>query len=136
MMCLGGLLFDRLCCWTRSQLRICTMHMINSAVSNALMPRLVMVTANTPLAISYAFAVHQLALSELVTSHFIGAIIDKETGTVLEYRHLFCVGNKFCEQNRMPVPEDTRSERHEHVLLHTEIASCHQQTAHIRLDCL
>ncbi len=63
-------------------------HMINSTVSNALMPRLVTAKANTPPAISYAFVVHQLALSELTTNHFIGAIIDKETGTVLEYRHI------------------------------------------------
>jgi hypothetical protein len=60
---------------TRSQLRERTMHMINSAVSK-------------PPAIGYAFAVHQLLLSELTTNHFIGAIIDKEIGAVLEYRHL------------------------------------------------
>jgi hypothetical protein len=47
---------------TRSQLRERTTHMINSAVSNAPMPRPVTATANTPLAIGYAFAVHQLAL--------------------------------------------------------------------------
>jgi hypothetical protein len=64
------------------------MHMINSAVSNALMPTPVTATANTPPVIGYAFAVHQLALSKLATNHFIGAIIEEETGTVLEYRHL------------------------------------------------
>ncbi len=63
-------------------------HMINSAVSNALMPRPVMATANTPPAINYAFAVHQLVLSKLATNHFIGAIINKETGAILEYWHL------------------------------------------------
>jgi hypothetical protein len=73
---------------TRSQLRECTMHMINTAVSNALMPRPVTATANTPLAIGYAFAVHQLALRELATNHFLGTIINKDTGAVLEYRHL------------------------------------------------
>jgi hypothetical protein len=62
--------------------------MVNSAVSNALMPRRVTaITVTTP-AIGYAFAVHQLALSKLATNHFIGAIINKETGAVLEYRHL------------------------------------------------
>ena len=64
------------------------MHMINSAVSDALMPRPVMATMNTLPAIGYTFAVHQLALSKLATNHFIGTIIDKETGAVLEYRHL------------------------------------------------
>jgi hypothetical protein len=73
---------------TRSQLRERTAHMINSAVSVALMSRLVMATAGTPPAIGYPFVVHQLALSELVTYHFIGTIIDEDTGTVLEYRHL------------------------------------------------
>jgi hypothetical protein len=42
---------------TRSQLRECTMHMINSKVSVALMPRPVTATANTPPPIYYAFAV-------------------------------------------------------------------------------
>jgi hypothetical protein len=62
--------------------------MINSAVSNALMPRPVTATATTPLAIGYAFAVHQLVLCKLAINHFLGTIIDKDTGTVLEYRHL------------------------------------------------
>ncbi len=74
---------------TRSQLMECTTHMINSAVSNALMPRLVTATANTPLAIGYAFAVHQLVLLKLANNHFFGIIIAKDTGTVLEYR---CLG--------------------------------------------
>jgi hypothetical protein len=65
------------------------MHMISSAVSNALMPKPVLATATTPLAIGYAFAIHQLALCELTTNHFLGAIIDGNTwGSVLEYRHL------------------------------------------------
>jgi hypothetical protein len=72
---------------TRSQLRVHTMHMINSAVSNALMPRPVMATTNT-LAIGYTIAVHQLALSKLTTNYFIGSIIDKEIGAALEYQHL------------------------------------------------
>jgi hypothetical protein len=62
--------------------------MINSALSGALMPRPVTATANKSPAIGYVFAVHQLALSELTANHFIGAIIDKDTGAVLEYRHL------------------------------------------------
>ncbi len=62
--------------------------MINSAVSNALMPRLATATANAHPDIGYTFAVHQLALSKLATNHFLGAIIDKDTGAVLEYRHL------------------------------------------------
>jgi hypothetical protein len=73
---------------TRSQLRECITHMINSAVSVTLMPRPVTATGNTSLAIGYTFVVHQLVLSELATNHFIGAIISKETGAVLEYRHL------------------------------------------------
>ncbi len=62
--------------------------MINSAESDALMPRPVTATAKTPPAIGYAFAVHQLALHKLATKHFLGAIIDEETGAVLEYRLL------------------------------------------------
>jgi hypothetical protein len=63
--------------------------MINSTVSNAFMPRLVMATANTPLAIGYAFAEHQLVLRKLTTYHFPSAIIiNKDTGAVLENRHL------------------------------------------------
>ncbi len=42
---------------------------------------------NTP-GIGYAFMVHQLAPCKLATNHFHGAIIDKDTGAVLEYRHL------------------------------------------------
>jgi hypothetical protein len=64
------------------------MHMINSAVSDTLMPRPVTATANTPPAIGYAFAVHQLALCKLATSHFLGNIINKDTGAILEYQHL------------------------------------------------
>ncbi len=67
---------------TRSQLGERTTHMINSAVSNALMPRPVTATANTPPAISYAFAVHQLMLCKLATNHFLGTIINKDTGTI------------------------------------------------------
>ncbi len=48
-----------------------------------------MATAGTPPAIRYTFMAHQLALSKLAANHFIGTIIDEETGTVLEYRHLF-----------------------------------------------
>jgi hypothetical protein len=62
--------------------------MINSAVSDALMPRPVLATATTPLAVGYIFAVHQLALRELATNHFLGAIIDKDIGTILEYQHV------------------------------------------------
>jgi hypothetical protein len=116
--------------------------MINSAVSNALMPKPVTATAGTPLAIGYAFAVHQLALSKLAANHFICAIINKGTGNVLEYHHLVknrnknCVKNKLCKQNRTPVPGDTRTERHKYMLLHKEISSPHLQTAHVLLDCL
>jgi hypothetical protein len=73
---------------TKSQLREQTMHMISSTVSNALMPRPVSATATTAPAIGYTFAVHQLALCKLTTNHFLGAIIDKDTGAILEYRHL------------------------------------------------
>jgi hypothetical protein len=73
---------------TKSQLRERTTHMINRAVSDALMPRPVTATANTPPVIGYAFTVHQLALSKLAKNNFAGTIIDKETGAVLKYRHL------------------------------------------------
>jgi hypothetical protein len=73
---------------TRSQLREQTMHMINSAVSNALRPKPVSATATTPLPIRYAFAKHQLVLRKLITNHFLRAIIDEDRGTVLKYRHL------------------------------------------------
>jgi hypothetical protein len=43
---------------TKSQLRERMTHMINSAVSNALMPRPITATANTSQAIGYTFAVH------------------------------------------------------------------------------
>jgi hypothetical protein len=36
----------------------------------------------------YAFTVQKLALSKLAANHFIGAIIDKDTGAILEYHHL------------------------------------------------
>ncbi len=62
--------------------------MINSAVSNTLMPRLVTATVGTPLTIGYAFAVHLLALSKLAANHFISTIIDNDTGAILEYCHL------------------------------------------------
>jgi hypothetical protein len=55
------------------------MHMINSAVSDTLMPRPVRATANTPPAIGCAFVVHQLELSELATNHFLSAIINEAT---------------------------------------------------------
>ncbi len=73
---------------TRSQLRERTMHMINSAIYNTLMPRPVTATANTPLAIGYVIAVHQLALRKLASNHFLGAIINEDTGIILEYQHL------------------------------------------------
>jgi hypothetical protein len=62
--------------------------MIKNAISNALMPRPVSATATTAPAIRYAFAVHQLVLCKLTTNHFLGAIINKDTGAILEYRHL------------------------------------------------
>jgi hypothetical protein len=64
------------------------MHMINSAVSNTLMPRPVSATATTPPTIRYAFTVHQLVVCKLATNYFRGAIIDRDTGPILEYRHL------------------------------------------------
>jgi hypothetical protein len=73
---------------TRSQLREQTTHMINSAASNALMPRPVTATATTPPPIGNTFAVHLLVLCKLTTNHFLGAIINKDTGAVLDYRHL------------------------------------------------
>jgi hypothetical protein len=73
---------------TRSQLREFTMQLINSVVSDALMPRLVTTTASTPPAIGYAFTVHQVVVCKLATNHFPGPIIDKDTGAALEYRHL------------------------------------------------
>jgi hypothetical protein len=60
----------------------------DQAVSDAFMPRPFMATATTTLAIGYAFAVHQLALCKLATNHFLGAIINEDTGAILEYRHL------------------------------------------------
>jgi hypothetical protein len=68
--------------------------MINCALSDALMPRLVTATAGTPPAIEYTFVVHQLVLSKLATNHFIGTIIDEDTGAVLEYCHLVKIPRK------------------------------------------
>jgi hypothetical protein len=48
---------------------------------------------SAPLELGYAFALHHLATAEqhsaaLATQHFLGAIIDEETGKMLEFRHL------------------------------------------------
>jgi hypothetical protein len=62
--------------------------MINCVIVAKLMPLAIKPTSALPAAIGYAFAAHQLAIKNHVANHFIGAIIDHETGNMLEYRHL------------------------------------------------
>jgi hypothetical protein len=52
------------------------------------MPSAVNPASTLPAAIGYAFAAHQLAIKYHDAHHFIRAIIDNETGDMLEYRHL------------------------------------------------
>jgi hypothetical protein len=116
--------------------------MMSCVIADALMPRPVTAAAGTPLVIGYAVAIHQLALRKLAANHSIGTIIDKDTGTILEYPHLVknpaknCVGNKLSKQKRVPIPRDMRAEGHKHVFLHQEISSPHQQIAHVRPNML
>jgi hypothetical protein len=62
--------------------------MINCVIMAKLMLSAVEPASTLPAAIGYVFAAHQLAIEYHVAHHFIGAIIDNETGNMLEYRHL------------------------------------------------
>ncbi len=62
--------------------------MINCVIAAELMLLAVNSASTLPAAIGYAFAAHQLAIKNHVAHHFIGAIINDETGDMLEYRHL------------------------------------------------
>ncbi len=67
--------------------------MINCIIADAFSTSQHQAPPSLPLEVGYAFAIHHLATSEwhtaaLATQHFVGAIIDEETGKMLEYRHL------------------------------------------------
>ena len=77
----------------RSQLCERTAHMINCVIADTIAATQNRLAKTPPPAIGYAFAIHQLTSTEhrfgtLCTQHFLGAIIDEETGKMLEYRHL------------------------------------------------
>jgi hypothetical protein len=75
---------------TRNQLRLCSAHMINCIIAEELMPTPALCTCPTSLCCGYAFAA-ECILQEIIsppshsTVHFISAIIDDNTGNVLEY---------------------------------------------------
>ncbi len=80
----------------RARLHERTAHMINSVIAEHVLTeaQLPPPTTNAPShRQGFAFAVHLLQHNELPSSvnaseHFIGAVIDDDTGAVLEYRHL------------------------------------------------
>ena len=81
---------------TRARLHACTAHMINCVIAEHVLTeaQLPPPTTNAPSRRQgYAFAAHLLQHNKLssaanASEHFIGAVIDNDTGAVLEYRHL------------------------------------------------
>jgi hypothetical protein len=77
----------------RNQLQPRTAHMINCVIADKFMPTPSLCTHPPLLHCRYAFAAESI-LQETIsppyhsTIHFIGAIIDDDTGNVLEYQHL------------------------------------------------
>ena len=77
----------------QSQLRKRTTHMINCVIADTIASTQNRLAKPPPPAICYTFAINQLTSTEhrsatLGTQHFLGTIIDKETGKMGEYRHL------------------------------------------------
>jgi hypothetical protein len=75
-----------------NQLRLCSAHMIDCVIADELMPTPSLCTHPPLLYCGYAFAAESILLETISpTSHstidFIGAIIDNDTGNVLEYQH-------------------------------------------------
>jgi hypothetical protein len=77
----------------RNQLRLRTAHMINCVIADKLMPTPSLCSCPPLLHWRYALAAECIFLKTISppshsTVHFIGAIIDNDTGDVLEYQHL------------------------------------------------
>jgi hypothetical protein len=73
-----------------NQLRLCSAHMINCAIADELMPTPALCTHPPSLHCRYGFAAECILLETISppshsTVHFIGAIIDNDTGNVLKY---------------------------------------------------
>ena len=67
--------------------------MINCVIADACAVTPPRLSPSAPLAVGYVFALSHLVAAEQhsaapATQHFLGAIIDEETGKMLEYRHL------------------------------------------------
>jgi hypothetical protein len=78
---------------TRNQLRLCSTHMINCIIVEELMPTPALSTRPPSLCCGYAFAAECILLETISppshsTMHFIGTIINNDTGNVLKYQHL------------------------------------------------
>jgi hypothetical protein len=78
---------------TRNQLRLCTIHMINCVIADDLMPSSSLRAHQPSLHHGYVFAAQSILLETIAppshsTIHLIGAIINKDTGDVLEYHRL------------------------------------------------
>jgi hypothetical protein len=78
---------------TCNQLRLRLVHMINFIIAEELMPTPALCTCAPSLCHGYAFAAECILLETISppshsTIHFIGAIINNDTGDVLEYQHL------------------------------------------------
>jgi hypothetical protein len=78
------------CPLTCNQLRLCTAHMINCIIADKLMPTPPLCTHPPLLHCGYAFAPESILLETISppyhsTIYFISAIIDDNTGNVLEY---------------------------------------------------
>jgi hypothetical protein len=81
------------CPLTHNQLRLCTAHMINCVIMEELMPTPSLCTHPPSLHRRYAIVAESILLETISppshsTVHFIGAIIDDNTGDVLKYQHL------------------------------------------------
>ena len=80
----------------RTRLHVRTAHMINCVIANHILTEAQLpppTTTATTCRQGYAFAVHLLQHNELhsavnASEHFIGAVIDDNTGDMLEYQHL------------------------------------------------
>jgi hypothetical protein len=79
--------------FTCNQLRRCSAHMINCVIAEELIPTPAFCTHPPSLCRRYAFAAKCILLETISppshsTVHFIGAIIDNNTGNVIKYHHL------------------------------------------------
>jgi hypothetical protein len=79
--------------FTQNQLRLCSAHMINCIIAEELMPTPALCTCPPSLHCRYAFTAECILLETISlpfhsTVHFINAIINNNTGNILEYQHL------------------------------------------------